>query len=204
MKSKELIAMEWITIIISGILLIWNITWSIISLFKSNKQQKELNIIKDQLERSQYISNKQFDVELEILRELSKQLIVFTDAFIWLYPPFLDRRSPSSRDKEKLQQYRLDIYNETIEASNKFRDILQSNAPFINAELLPKFFDFRTKIHSILAVYEVGTLREDDDFIRQKEKELGMNIYSYTNEIIELKNNLLEDIRIYFQSLKTI
>ena len=192
--------MEIASIILSSAVLIW----SVISFFLLNHKQKQLNIIKDKLERTQYISNKQFDIEFEILREVSKQLIVLTDAYTWLYPPFLDRRFPVNKSKEEQQQYRFKIYNETIEESNKYRDILQSNAPFINAQLLKSLFNFRQKIHDVLIIYEIGTLDNNDKFIKEKEKEIGMNIYTYTEEIIEIKNNLIEDIREYFQTLKTI
>ncbi|MGA3435570.1 hypothetical protein ACA590_11610 [Lactiplantibacillus plantarum] len=88
-------------------------------------------LLKEQVENRQYTSQKRFDLEVEIYKELFNSLITASDDFSALMP-LLDTSFPDEKSKKKEITNRWKIFNDSF---NTFSKVRRAYAPFYAEEV---------------------------------------------------------------------
>ena len=123
---------------------------------------------KSLLERRNYVSRARFDAEFTICKELMIACKTMIDSIYFLFPNKLTEELFHSEKKwtDKNTEY----WVNAIEATKKFGEILEGNAPFISKEIHGKFKDIYEQCRLNITVYmyrcetdplNIGTTQEE-------------------------------------------
>lgn len=164
------------------------------------KLDSEIEKLKSELSKKEYVSKTRFDAEFSIYRELSLSFSELVKSVSFLIPIGL-AKVPSDEDKRK--EYEERNYKRTSEAFAKAQDALFSNMPFIPEDFFNGYYDLLKLAHLQTDAYE----RRFDVLylVPQKEKEqYSMDDYKRTEELEEKWKKLNESIRNYLSKLETL
>ncbi len=147
---------------------------------------KELDKIKIDLSKKEYISRIKFDTEYQIYRELSGSFFDLVRE-VKSVVPGEDAAAPAAEDaSEKLEEK---AFFEARDVFIKARDLLQKDAPFITEQL---FDSFETILHlcevQISVIQGRGKLKPED--------------HDRTKAILDKHSDLQKELRNYLSSLE--
>ncbi|MFC6288783.1 hypothetical protein [Levilactobacillus angrenensis] len=118
----------WFTTIIGGI---WTIVKQRDAEHSRKETEKELESMRHQLSDKSHISQKRFDLELEIYKDLSKSLIAAYDASS-LLQPIMDSLPEKPDDQLAVMKQRDEDF---VQAFNDFSRVRRENAPFYSGSV---------------------------------------------------------------------
>jgi hypothetical protein len=116
------------------------------------KLSKELENLKSNLEKKNYISKTRFDVEFSIYRELSRVFFEMARSVNTMIPSGLSQQPPD--DETALKEYKNKIYSAARNYVILSQDSLEQNAPFITAEFYKQFDEILELCKHQLSVFE--------------------------------------------------
>lgn len=186
--------MEYVAISISVLTFIW----TIVSYFLLNKENSKLQNQQANLEKGIFINNKQYETEMEILKELSLRLLRLYYAVYNLYPYGLYYES---HDPEQKMEQRQKKYSTSLEEYGKFIDVLLANAAFLDESLYLEFDEIRKKMLLQINFYPDFMIREDAEMIKAA-KDQYSNSWKFTEEIDNDRKEIINKIRIYLAKQK--
>ena len=140
------------------------IIWAVISFFILHKQNKEIEKIKSNLDRKNYISKAQFDFEFEIYKNMSRMLGEMIKDNSNLYPCGLYQESSDYDEKIKMRK---ENYSQAIKSYNEFTLLLEEYEPFIDESISKFYDDIREKCRLQLCLFEDFRIREDKDMLKE-------------------------------------
>lgn len=170
-----------------------------IEAYKGNLN-KEYASLTTTLGKKQYISEKKFDTQLEIFKELSTAFANMVRDISILVPTGLTYYPEDYQEKLKLQA---EQYDRAHKSAVMAQDVLIAVIPFIPDELYVQYDNIRAKATIQLAAYEK---RYDVGYMApQSEKEsYTKEDYAMTREINEDFKSLNEAVREYLDNLDVI
>ena len=169
----------------------------------STKYEYKLNerfeAYKSELDKKNYISKTRFDLEFNILGDISNVLLIAVEDCFFLFPAQLDSFSTEEKAKE--------IYNERYKSANEsvfnLQRILGSKSPFISADLYSDFLDIKKLLSIQLTAFEYygpnGRNKNSQDKVHGDE---ATKAFLRSSEIIEKHNEIIAKMRNYFTSLE--
>ncbi|AYM03686.1 hypothetical protein [Levilactobacillus yiduensis] len=121
----------WFTTIVGGV-------WTIVKQHdaeRSRKEtEKELESVKQQLNDKSHISQKRFDLELEVYKDLSKSLVAAYDSSS-LLQPIMDSLPEKPEEQLEVMKHR---EKDFVQAFNDFSRVRRENAPFYSENISKK------------------------------------------------------------------
>jgi len=184
--------MEYATIIIAVITFIW----TVVSFFLLNQANQKLQAQQSVLEKSVFAFGRQFETEIEILKDLSLKLLRLYFAVYKLYPSGL-YYEPFDHD-EKIE-YRKNVLKDCNDEFNKYIDSLYSNAAFIDNDLYVAFDEIRKKIRLQMEFYPDFMIKQNEEMIRASDG-LYQKSWKVTEEINQDREQIISKIRSYLKS----
>ena len=156
---------------------------------------------KTQLENKQYVTKVKFDTEFSIYRELSTTFFQMIKSIQEMIPAGLVY-SPVLK-KEEQDKYDKNIYYNAHNSVVAAQDMLYGNAAFITADVFDAYKEILILSNTQLNVFKERWVATD--FRSDKEKrDLSMDDYKRTEEIIQKNLELSAKIREYIQSLEVL
>lgn len=153
------------------------------------KLAEELEKYKATLERQIYISQRHFDLKLNIYRELMSGVMEMTQATYLLFPPADEL--PDDPNEEK--QVWIQRYNDASCKYNAVADIIFKNAPFIETEIYNLVLDLRKECLTQLCCFT--SYRIEQDYYGRMGKEQYGEVSKRTKKLICMREQLVKDIR---------
>lgn len=161
------------------------------------KLSKELEKYKSTLDKKTYISRARFDMEFAIYGKLSESFLSMVDAVERLYPISWDFLPEDRKEREEFIHDKREKASISIATADK---VLGSNAPFIPKDIYSSFRELRLLcVHQFNAYALLG--RADEDFIFNIGEEGEERRKQRTREILEKKDNLIDQLREYLENL---
>lgn len=173
----------WFTTIIGGI---WTIVKQHDAEHSRKETEKELESMRHQLSDKSHISQKRFDLELEIYKDLSKSLIAAYDASS-LLQPIMDSLPEKSDDQLVVMRQR---NKDFVQAFNDFSRASRENAPFYSESVSKKLESISKDMNELFNLF---TYRWFEPGMKayavsvkgiQRNKDLHESIENETNQII--------------------
>ncbi len=162
---------------------------------------EELEKYKAKLDKRKYISNKKFEVELSIYRDLVKAIVDMTEAAYLLFPA-LDYLPPNKDEERKVL---IDRYNRSIDKYNSASEILFKNAPFINESIYQKCLELRNDCREHIHYANIFRIVPDADKNRSQMSEKYHECWRVSDEVIvEKRTQFITELRKYLDSLEVI
>lgn len=172
------------------------LVWTIISFFLLNRANLKIQLRQTSLEKSVFVYNRQFETEIDILKDLSLRLLRLYFAVFKLYPSNLYYEP---NDKDKRTEYRIKIFDECNVEYQKFIDSLYSNAAFLDKSLYNAFDEIRKKISLQMTFYPDFMIRQDEEMIKASNGGYS-DSWKKTEEINKDREKIIDMIRTYLQS----
>jgi hypothetical protein len=186
--------MDIIAVIISSLTLLW----TFISFFLLHKQSKEIQQLQAKYDRTNYMSQVQFDIEIETYKKLSVTFHKLYFSIHSLFPNGLDRATPF--DEEKKIEYRKKIYEDAVKAYNGYIEVLFANRPFIDENIYKGFDELRDKARLQIAWFPDLMIFKRDTYIKEYAEE-ETQCWKRTSEIEKEKDELLKLVREHLKSI---
>lgn len=161
------------------------------------KLAEELEKYKATLERQIYISQKHFDLKLNIYRELTSGIMDMTQATYLLFPPADELPADPKEEKQEWIQR----YNDASRKYNAVADIVFKNAPFVEHEIYNLAVQIRKECLAQLCCF--ASYRLEEDYYGRISHEQYAEVSKRTKEIICMRDKLVEDIRNTLHKLQT-
>ncbi len=191
-----------ITMIVSGITLIWGI----VSVFIVFRQKKAIAIMQKQLEKGTYVSNAVFDKLFEEIQKLSECLFCnYNNASVKLFP-LLERVISNLPDDKKLEQMEK-YYNESVEKFNDLVKLIYVNTFVLPQSMFDNLLEFEQEMKAIIMGYNdkmrdvaFGRTFENGAFTRENERELVEKSGNMSEIFKKIENDMFQ----YLNSLQVI
>ena len=155
----------------------------------------ELEKYKSELDKRLYVSQKHFDLELSIYKELMGGIIGMTSSSYQLFPPM----DELPRDLIEEKKVWIERYNQAIIQFNATSEIIFQNAPFIDEKLYTFILDIRSKCLLQLIRFKNYRVEEDNYGHLGQETDEGIKV---SVEINKQRDQLITDIRKYLHELE--
>ena len=185
-----MLAISIISLVVSALVLIW----TIVSFFLLNKQKKNIINLEKRLESINHISNRRFDLELTLYKELSNQSTKVQKNVSILFPIFDDSKFALTKGEEK-NKIAHEMYNQTVTEVNALLDMIYSNEAFIDAELYIKFDNLLELSKEQMVIFKDVYLRGFENMLKVHEKSTGKNVYDSYDSIKELRKEISNSIK---------
>jgi hypothetical protein len=170
--------------------------WTVISFFLLNQANIKMQFRQTSLEKSVFVYNRQFETEIDVLKELSLRLLRLYFAVFKLYPSGL-YYEPIEKDKQT--EYRKKVYDDCNLEYQKYVDSLYSNAAFIDKNLYIAFDEIRKKIGLQMTFYPDFMIRKDEAMINASNGGYR-DSWKKTEEINKDRENIIDMIRVYLHN----
>jgi len=155
------------------------------------KAERSLLIKEYGLQKGRYVSEKIFDTEFIIYRELSEKMYITVQSNSLLFPDYIDEGLP--QDKSEKNEIRHERLTNAVKDNNKYRDAVARNASFISNNLYEKFEKIVEECSVQIAYYKMIYFQEiaiENQMLR----------YAQTTKIRGLMTELQADLRKYMVS----
>lgn len=167
----------------------------------SHRLAEELEKYKSELDKRKYVSNKRFEIELAIYRDLVSAVINMTETTYALFPSF---DSVPSDPYEQAKMW-IDRYKNAIRKYNEASEIIFKNAPFMNKSIHKKCLDLRNNCRK--QILSAKTFRIDVDASKNRERMPEQYNYCWLvseDVIVKQRDKFIEALRLYLNSLEKI
>lgn len=165
------------------------------------KLNKELEEYKAGLDKRTYISHARFDMEFSIYGKLSEAFLSMEQATYWLFPEGLERLPLDEEERRKVYSAR---HEKACEAIEKAEKVLDTNAPFIPAEIYESFDEIRRLCTRQFNMYTwCGPLSNRHNYSEVVLNQ-EMECFDRTREIAEKKEHLMARLREYLEKLEVV
>lgn len=162
---------------------------------------EELEKYKAELDKRKYISNKKFEVELSIYRDLVKTIVDMTETAYLLFPS-LDYLPPN---KEEAKKILISRYERSIDKYNHASEILFKNAPFINESIYQKCLELHNDCREHIHYANLFRIASDADENCKQMSGKYRECWRVSDEVIVKKRTqLITELRKYLESLEVI
>lgn len=179
-----------LTLVISTLVFIW----SIISFIVLNKQKKEILKLEKKLETSNYVSNRRFDLELDLYREFNNQITIVLNKTFLLFPEFDDSSFGKSKGEEKFK-IGYDMYVSVTNETNKLLSMLYANQAFIDDKLYEEILELTKLVRTQTSIFKGEYVDRVEDFIVFYEKDSKINVYDRYKLISEMRMSISSKIK---------
>ncbi len=176
--------------------IIWAIvrkSWDILADRMAKKYEQklaeELEKYKATLEKQIYISQKHFDLKLSIYKDLIGVVMDMTQTTYMLFPPADELPDDPNEEKKTW----LERYKDAAQKYNASADVLYKNAPFIEEKIYNHVARLRTKC--LIQLHCFVSYRLETDNYKRLENGLYQDVSKRTQEIINMREELVKDIR---------
>lgn len=161
--------------------------------------KKELELFKHNLDTQKYITKSQYDLELEIYRQLSGNLYAVIVKLFTITTNTLRKDLP----EKSVLEFEKNNFTDTVTKIENFQNKLHENAAFIPEDIFKRYDDIYMNVNKLLWKYQKQLKKYIDGEIKNTEMFSDAD-YLLAQEI-QIKNKKLnDDLRMYLQSLKII
>lgn len=161
--------------------------------------KKELALFNHNLDTQKYITQKQYDLELEIYRKLSGNLYAVIVKLLTITTNNLKKDLP----EKSILEFEKNNFTDTVAKIENFQNNLHENAAFIPEDIFKKYDDIYINVNKLFWKYKTQLKKYIDGEI--KNNEIFSNEDYHLAQELQIKNkDLSNDLREYLQSLKII
>jgi hypothetical protein len=158
--------------------------------------EKQREKYRGKLENINYVNKIQYDIEIEIIKDLTEKAFnlgilcgaLFPSGIIYL-----------PQDKTEYQKLKMQQYEDATKAYNLFILALGKSAAFINDNILEMYETFRIECGKQIRFSQIDIVN-NGTWNLSDEKTKG--VYDRNERIIELNNNVTQKIKDYLKTLR--
>lgn len=149
------------------------------------------------LQNTSYITQKQYDLEVDIYREIWNDLVELTDCFRWISDfKILNRDIMNESD---LETAKVEHYKSALSRLEKYRKTVNTNAPFYQESAYVIMNNIAERFETVVNIFhtymeEIGKLSEED----------AQKIDKAVVDITKWKDQMTVIVRNYLNSLKHV
>lgn len=189
-----------IIVILAGKL--WEICFNRIKEGQKAEFETQIQNLKFEKEKLNYISKAQFDAEFKMYQELSEACFEMVLSSTALFPNYIDYLPESEEEQKEVFSKR---YKDTVDKLVLYQNLLFKYAPFISKELYEKFEDLRKMVQAQTNWYPDFKLgRIDNTEILRELKDERHNCIKRTPIIEQKHKEIIEALRIYLNNIKVL
>lgn len=189
-----------IIVILAGKL--WEIWFNRIKEGQKAEFETQIQNLKFEKEKLNYISKAQFDAEFKMYQELSEACFEMVLSSTALFPNYIDYLPESEEEQKEIFNKR---YKDAVDKLVLYQNLLFKYAPFISKELYEKFEDLRKMVQAQTNWYPDFKLgRIDNTEILRELKDERHNCIKRTPIIEQKHKEIIEALRIYLNNIKVL
>lgn len=164
------------------------------------KLNEQLEKYKLELDNKRYMTKEQFDVQMQIYRDLSKSYFQILVKLCSISEEDFYKDTGSDFDKKRFEEY---TYRNIVTTISIAQNVLYENAPFIPKHIFQKYDELYGLINNQFWSYNSKYYEYVNGKIKQEERltESDKNIYK---EVERKLFEVSEDVRIYLESLTLV
>ena len=181
------------------ICIIFSAIWAIAFAFYKSDVKKQIENLKAQNEKRNYISRVQFDAEFKTYQELAEYCYYMFFNVSQLFPKGIAEKPA---DPEEQQKYINTLYNNALKALVDFQNILYKYGAFITEDLYKIFDDFRVKNQAQVNMYKNINIADIEAVRADFRKNFHSECIKRTEEIYNDYDNITIELRKYLKTLK--